>query len=200
MRRRLSLGLLALFVALWIVFQSMRKQTTTKDRKAKSIRNNNPFAIIQPVPDKWRGLKGSDNGFLIFESPVYGVRAGFINLVNGYLKKGLNTINKIFPVYAPSSDGNNPGAYAAAVSKFTGINSDDLIGPAQVYPIGRAIERIEAGRQWVDPEDFDEGYKMALNEVGAWFRSPGWENMKAKHSKEIKAVKKAIANAGSVPL
>ena len=74
---------------------------------------NNPMAIIQNPPDNWQGLVGSVNGKLKFSSMAYGVRAGVINLYNGYFAKGNNTLLGIFKVYAPEGHGgNNPKIYA----------------------------------------------------------------------------------------
>ncbi len=133
----------------------------------------NPFAIMQQKPSKWKGLLGKrPNGFLIFDNSVNGVRAGFINLVNTYLNKGLNTINKIFPVYAPSGHGaNDPQSYIKNVSKLSGIAPDTVIStPEQLYKIGKAIIQVEEGIYkdnqtiigWVSKKDFDSGFAEAM--------------------------------------
>lgn len=126
--------------------------------------NNNPFAIKQLPADSWRGLvKTASDGFLTFDNPRDGVRAGFINLSNAYIKRGLDTLNKIFPVYAPSSDGNNPSAYIATVSRLAGIAPNDRIrSQDQIYRIGKAITTNEEGNFWVKPEDFDGGFQDAM--------------------------------------
>ena len=46
---------------------------------------NNPFALIQNVTQaqKWEGYVSSNgNGFVFFNTPYSGVRAGFISLIN----------------------------------------------------------------------------------------------------------------------
>lgn len=136
--------------------------------------NNNPFALIQQVPSAWQGLKGKrPNGFLQFADPVYGVRAGFINLVNTYINKGLNTIEKIFPVYAPKGHGDNdPKSYIATVSKVSGIPKNKIITtPEQIYAIGKAIVQVEEGIfkdsanqiGWLSKADFDKGFDLAMS-------------------------------------
>lgn len=128
--------------------------------------NNNPFAIIDETPDSWKGLIGkAPDGFLKFDKPENGVRAGFINLTNAYIKKGLNTIEKIFPVYAPSVDPrNNPEVYVNTVVKLTGIpRNTPIISQDQIYKIGKAITTHEEGSFWVTQKDFDAGFNAAMN-------------------------------------
>jgi hypothetical protein len=147
-------------------------QIFEKKLMARPQQNNNPFALIQLVPDKWQGLVGAAaDGFLKFQSPTHGVRAGFINLFNTYLEKGYNTINTIFlgdpalkPVYAPAGHGdNNPEAYAAHVAQLTGIDRNAPIQTEQqIYKLGRAIVQHEEGNFWVSETDFNGGFKLAL--------------------------------------
>jgi len=136
--------------------------------------NNNPFALIQQVPSKWQGLTGKrPNGFLQFADPVSGVRAGFINLINTYINKGLNTIEKIFPVYAPKGHGDNdPKAYINNVAKLSGIPKNKIIQtPEQIYAIGKAIVQVEEGIYkdsanqigWLSKPDFDKGFQAAMS-------------------------------------
>lgn len=131
-------------------------------------KNYNPFALIDDTPSAWKGLIGKlPDGFLIFENPMYGVRAGFINLINVYLKSGLNTIEQIFPVYAPSGHGANvPENYIQFVTKQTGINRNTKITTQdQIYKIGKAIVTHEEGKFWVTQKDFDEGFKKAIQSI-----------------------------------
>lgn len=126
---------------------------------------NNPFSLIQQVPSSWRGLVGKlPNGFLIFDSIENGTRAGFINLINTYINAGLNTIAKIFPQYAPSSDpSNNPAAYIASVSQQTGIDPDaEVTTSDQIYKIGQAIIKVEQGNFWVPLDAFNSGFTSAM--------------------------------------
>jgi hypothetical protein len=128
--------------------------------------NNNPFAIMDTTPDPWKGLKGrTSDGFLIFDTPTNGVRAGFINLTNAYLKRGLNTIEKIFPVYAPSGHGANvPEDYIKRVVSLTGISRDKkLITREEIKKVGRAIIEHEEGKFWVTEKEFNDGYNAAAN-------------------------------------
>lgn len=128
-------------------------------------RYNNPFALKDDTPSPWKGLIGKrPNGFLIFDTPTNGARAGFINLVNAYLNRGLNTIEKIFPVYAPIGDGsNNPEVYIKRVVSLTGIKRNQIItSNNDIYKIGKAIVTHEEGKFWMTTKDFDNAFNLAF--------------------------------------
>ena len=132
---------------------------------------NNPFALIQNVTQaqKWEGYVSSNgNGFVFFNTPYSGVRAGFISLINTYLKRGLNTIEKIFPVYAPATDPrNNPEKYINTVSSLTKIpRNAPLTTAEQIVAIGKAIIRVESGSDWIDNATLVGGYAAAANKTG----------------------------------
>ena len=127
----------------------------------------NPFALIQPDPDNWQGLVGHDNGKLKFINNVYGARAGYINLINTYITKGLDTTSKIFPVYAPKGHGaNDPQKYIEYVENISEIGPNDKIDSLEsLYALGRAIARVERG-SFLDSASLKEGFKLALQAVG----------------------------------
>lgn len=127
--------------------------------------NNNPFALIQKKPSPWQGLKGAQSdGFLTFENPMYGIRAGFINLVNTYLKKGIDTIEKIFPIYAPAGHGANvPEDYIKRVVAITKIPRNQKLTYDNLYALGKAIITHEEGKYWVTDEDYNAGFKSAMD-------------------------------------
>ena len=189
-----------LFGAVFLLFQRMRtKPATSPVRRLRTQRNNNPFALIQANPSPWQGLEGKEpDGFLKFKTVVWGVRAGYINLVTTYLNQGRTSIRKIFPVYAPAAAGNNPDAYIQRVSKITGIDPDRELTGEDIYAIGLAIARVEGnGTLWVDAEDWDQGYTLAIPRLKTAFNSQDLANGLNK----IKAaIQKATAVAGSVPL
>ena len=114
---------------------------------AWALAYNNPMAIIQAKPDKWDGLVGSVNGKLQFNSMSNGVRAGIINLYNGYFKKGNNTLIGIFTAYAPlGHGGNSPITYANFVSSQIGVPINQALDFEQVVvPLSLAIIRMETG-------------------------------------------------------
>jgi len=157
MAASLSRGWFILFAVVLILFRTMKK--------TKPERNKNPFSLIQKNPDKWIGLTGSDaKGFLSFDTVTHGVRAGFINLFNRYYLRGLDTIEKIFPVYAPPFE-NDTEAYIRAVCKWTGFTPDKVLDVYDFYALGSAIIKMEAGKNWVSEKDFKNGFTRARKKL-----------------------------------
>lgn len=135
------------------------------------IRANNPFALIQSfeAAKKWQGfVSANGNGFVFFDSPYSGTRAGFISFINTYLKRGINTIEKIFPIYAPKSDPrNDPEKYINTVSSLTKIaRNAPLTTAEQIIAVGKAIIRVESGSDWIDNAILVGGYAAAAQQTG----------------------------------
>ena len=132
------------------------------------ITSNNPFALIQAYgkADKWNGLIGQwPNGFLKFDTPLNGARAGIISFINTYLKRGINTIEKIFPIYAPSGHGgNDPDKYIANVVSFTGIaKNKPLTDATDIIKVLKAIIRVESGKDWISNPILISAYESAAD-------------------------------------
>jgi hypothetical protein len=132
-----------------------------------AIHFNNPFGLIQKSPDNWKGLIGNDGGRLQFADNVFGARAGFINLVNTYLKRGKTTPAEIMPIYAPKGHGSNdPKKYIELVEKFSGIKPNQSINNEQLlYKLGQAITRIERGNP-LDSKSLAMGLELAIEAFG----------------------------------
>lgn len=109
----------------------------------KNGKYSTPFVGESLPPD----IKpGSTAGFRRFTTLAYGYRALFKILKEQYLEKGFNTIEKIFPRYAPSTDFNDPAAYIAAVEKMTGYNRSRILTTYQeLIPVVKAITKVETG-------------------------------------------------------
>jgi hypothetical protein len=165
--RKFSVGLLVLFVLVSIVsLVILLSKKLTTNQLPRPQRNNNPFALIQQTPSNWVGLAGTDDsavpkGFLRFDSPVNGVRAGFINLWNAYFSKGLRSIGAIAHKYLSGADIQTIEAWERGVAQFSRYGVDQQLTWPQAFDLGRAIERFENGSQWVDIADFTKGYNMA---------------------------------------
>lgn len=132
---------------------------------------NNPFALIQPLEQakKWQGfVSANGNGFVFFDTPYSGTRAGFISFINTYLKRGINTIEKIFPIYAPKTDPrNDPEKYIQTVSQLTKIpRNAPLTTAEQIVAVGKAIIRMESGSDWIDNATLIGGYTAAAQSTG----------------------------------
>jgi hypothetical protein len=96
----------------------------------RAVRNNNPGNLRWDGKSQWQGMTGVDqDGFVKFDSPDNGQRALSINLGNQASLHGLNTVRGIISKYAPSTDGNNTGAYIDTVAKQLGVDPDAQIDP-----------------------------------------------------------------------
>ena len=103
---------------------------------------------------------GKTAGFRIFKSLPYGYRALFSLLKYGYLDKGYNTIELIFPRYAPSSDFNNPGSYINTVEQMTGIKRNTILKTFEdLIPVVKAITKVETNTTAND-QAVKEGYNL----------------------------------------
>jgi len=94
---------------------------------------------------KWQGKTGFQNGFSVFESKEYGVRAIYVDLLLK-IKKGTNTIEKILHQYAPASE-NDTLNYISFVSKNTRIPKNQVLtgSEEETRSIVRAIIKHETG-------------------------------------------------------
>lgn len=132
------------------------------------IRANNPFALIQKRPQAWQGLiSANERGFLFFDTPLNGTRAGFISFINTYLKRGINTIEKIFPIYAPKDElTNDPQYYIDNVVKITKIPKNRPLTTAEeILAVGKAIIKVESGKDWIDNATLVSGYMVAAQQT-----------------------------------
>src|SRR5262245_44137236 len=109
-------------------------QLSTDASAPAGIRNNNPGNL--------RGV-GQSTGFRQFDTPEQGLAALDADLrAKSDPARGLNTLNKLMAVYAPSGDNNNPARYAATVAQRLGITPDtpiDLSDPIQRQAIASQI-------------------------------------------------------------
>ena len=113
----------------------------------RGIRNNNPLNIRYDSANDWQGQIGKDDeGFAIFETPDYGIRAGDRILENYDELHGIDTISEITERFAPASDDNDPEAYADFIASRTGMGADeriDLSNPATRQSILTAQSAFE---------------------------------------------------------
>lgn len=147
----------------------------SQTQPTKPIRFNNPFALIQKKPSNWVGLVGSENGFLKFNTVENGLRAGLLNLYNGYFKnkKGnITTTQEITPKYVgtkwgeTSATGDNPVNYADSIKRIAGFGYTTPIHwneQADILKLARSIIQVEAGKLFVT----DAQIITAYNSVNA---------------------------------
>lgn len=114
----------------------------------RGLRNNNPdniedgsFARSQP------GYVGGDGRFAKYATPEAGLNAA-TNLLSSYAKKGINTINGIVSRWAPPSDKNPTGVYAATVAHELGVDPNqplDMGNPEIRQRVAGAMQGFENG-------------------------------------------------------
>ena len=126
----------------------------------RGIRNNNP-GNIRGSGDNWQGATGFDDlGFVVFESPVYGVRA-MARVINNYREKYfLVTIRQIVERWAPDSE-NNTEAYIQSVAGHSGVDADAYIEPESLPAIMAAMIYHENGQQPYSMALIQEGIALA---------------------------------------
>lgn len=77
---------------------------------ARGLRNNNPLNIRWDGRTQWQGQSGADaDGFVVYESPEYGYRAGR-RILASYRARGVDTLQGIVNAWAPPVE-NDTGSY-----------------------------------------------------------------------------------------
>ena len=123
----------------------------TAIQKSIGLRSNNPGNIKQGGFLPWKGQIGTQtNGGVIFDTIENGIRALTITLVNLQLLHNANTLQKLFDIYAPVSDGNDPTLYAKTVANQLSIDKDSAftINNQNIKPLVREIINYELGRYY----------------------------------------------------
>lgn len=108
------------------------------------LRNNNP-GNLRDSGILWQGRVGANKGFTVFDAVENGIRAYAVD-IRSKINRGLNTINKIIPVYAPPSE-NNTSSYITTVVRLTGFSADkklDVTGDT-LYKLAKAMFYVENG-------------------------------------------------------
>jgi len=108
------------------------------------LRNNNP-GNLRDAGILWRGRVGANKGFTVFDSLENGVRAYSID-IRSKVNRGLNTINKIIPVYAPPSE-NNTSRYITDVVRLSGFSADKklAVDGDTLFKLAKAMFQVENG-------------------------------------------------------
>lgn len=112
----------------------------------RGLRDNNPGNIRPNQHYTWLGQIATENNYVVFQSIEFGLRAMAMDLKHKILR-GLDTIEKYIPVYAPAGDNNDPEAYTKTVSKMSGIPQDAKLIPdiATIQALVKAHIFVEVG-------------------------------------------------------
>jgi len=125
----------------------------------RGIRNNNPGNIEDSGTD-WKGYKGNDGRYVIFDHPEYGIRA-MNRILNTYASKyGLRTIRGIIHRWAPPVE-NLTGSYVSAVSQRVGVGPDVELSGQHRADLIAAIIHHENGQQPYTAEAIARGMALA---------------------------------------
>jgi hypothetical protein len=111
----------------------------------RGLRNNNPMNLR--IGNNWKGevISESEEGFEVFESPEWGIRAGGKLLLNYQKNYGLGSIIEIINRFAPPVE-NDTAAYISSVSKALNLAPDRRFEISQVLPeLVAAIIKHENG-------------------------------------------------------
>lgn len=104
---------------------------------------NNWLNIRYLSGNKWKGQIGEYKGFVLFDTVEHGLRAWRI-IMEHYLARGQNTVEKIIEAYAPSSE-NDTEAYIENIVKWTGFERDAVIDSEDLSHLVLAMCRMETG-------------------------------------------------------
>ncbi|WP_160012762.1 structural protein P5, partial [Rhizobium sp. 18055] len=121
----------------------------------RGVRNCNP-GNIDRTAERWQGMaadQSSDPRFVVFEAPVWGLRALAKVLLSYSRKYGLRTPEAIVGRWAPPTE-NDTGAYARQVAKALGVGVGDAIDMENAGTLAVLVAAIvthENGQQPYSP-------------------------------------------------
>ena len=120
----------------------------------RGLRNNNPGNLVtSDVIYDGEIRPSQDRVFRQFKTMAYGYRAMFM-LMGNYLKREIDTIEKIITTYAPPHE-NPTEAYISQVSRATGIPRNRQLKSsdgADFIKIVSAISHVENGIRAVESD------------------------------------------------
>ena len=103
--------------------------TLAETERPRGIRNNNPMNLRYVPNLRWQGQSGVDrDGYLIFFSPAYGIRAACVNIMHYKYHLGCTTLRDYVKRWAPPCE-NNTSAYLDYMCVELHINPDDPWDP-----------------------------------------------------------------------
>ncbi len=150
----------------------------------RSRRNNNPLNLTPMSGATWVGQVGVADGYAVFAHEVDGWRAAALNLMAYQDKYSINTLDGITKRWAglptaedpnnPMTLGNNPTAYAKAVSAATGIDVNaplNLHDPDTLQKVMAAMAVVEDNRVTWNPAGLIAGV-LAATSTGAPVLAP----------------------------
>jgi hypothetical protein len=139
-----------------------------KMNKPKNVRNNNPLNMKESADWKGERLLNLDATFEEFQTPEYGFRAGYIDLLQK-LERGVNTVESIINVWAPSptrlgDDHNDTDEYIEYVADKMKISEFQEITHNDLPEMMLAMSEFEGSKGHFTLEQAEHGVIMAQEE------------------------------------
>ena len=145
----------------------MAKSYLNDSSLPRGLRNNNPFNLIM-TSISWNGkiptVLNTDGHFEQFENVIMGLRAGLMDVLNDYHKKGKTTVTELISEFAPSFE-NNTSGYIKQIQDAIGGDNIEVMGRDTIITMALAIVRVENGSNYVDKLSYSD-YVEALNLTG----------------------------------
>lgn len=139
-----------------------------------SVRTNNPGNLMfQKNPINWDGMSMTQNKavdyletangkYYKFQTPEFGIRA-LTRDITTKRGRGINTIEKIVPIYAPNAHGNDEDSYMKILEEYTGLGQSINISDEHMFDFIKGVIQKEgagAGGYYTD-EVIIRGMHMA---------------------------------------
>jgi len=137
--------------------------TTTSTDAGGNIKNsydqNNPFGLVVSG-SQWQGELPSGNMWEKFDTMENGIRAGLINLKNGYFNKGLNTITEVLNVYNKNAN----ASYFSFLENSLGVARKDELPASRYMDLAYYIAVFESPRfkNYISLDNFKQKYAQYL--------------------------------------
>ncbi len=133
-------------------------------KSPRGVRNHNPGNIR--LGASWRGMaeKQTDSAFIVFDEPIWGIRALAKILLTYYRKHRLQTVTAIITHWAPPVE-NNTLAYIRAVAAALKVTPSEQIkvdDPVVLAALVTAIIKHENGQNSYSTELIAAGIDLAL--------------------------------------
>ena len=136
-------------------------------KQTRGERNHNPGNLDRVPGQHWQGMNVDQDGdprFVVFDSPVWGIRALAKTLLTYYRKHDRDTVRKIVNRWAPPNE-NNTESYVVHVAELLNIGTDQAFAvddERMLTILTKAIIQHENGRVIYDDTTIGEGVRKAL--------------------------------------
>ncbi|WP_406733481.1 structural protein [Vibrio scophthalmi] len=125
----------------------------------RGIRNNNP-GNIEDRGTPWRGYVDNDGRFIIFDTPVNGIRA-IARILDTYRSKyGVTTLDSIIKRWAPPFE-NDTESYIKHAERELQISRHVPVGEQHKAALIKVIIKHENGQQPYSDKVINDGIRAA---------------------------------------